>query len=388
MKIEYILIKKSDDFYSSVEQFKNLLMTNSRISVEEESIIVSDNRYSYNLSTQEVKWGKRKDRIFNFTVSTDNNAERDAANIEIFDRLLRRIINESGDQFIINTIWDDASIYYANRLYPKITGIENLLRKIIYKFMVSIAGGSWFDDTVPDDVKKKIVEVQKKDEAGTVVKSYSSDQLYDADFIQLDNFFFRTYPLKPVSQETITRIKALITENTDKEKLIKNLSDYEYKSNWDRYFADKINIDDFSEKWTRLYQLRNKVAHTKRLKKQEYEEAIGLIKELEIAFNACLNEIDNISVSEEETIAAKESVRETIGSSNPYSSFLKAIAEVYRDTDKWDEIEKLMEIMNTRVSDIPDKEKSLGEAWIEAQRNAGALNIPVSSISKFYSTED
>lgn len=48
-----------------------------------------------------------------------------------FDRIMRRINEETGHMFQMNTIWDDVSDYYRKALYPSITEIESLLRKVI-----------------------------------------------------------------------------------------------------------------------------------------------------------------------------------------------------------------------------------------------------------------
>ena len=131
MKIEYLLIKPNNDFCSNEEQFICLLKSNKRIAIDNEHIKLSKCSFDYTLKSSEVNWKKNKE-----------------------------IINEEcGNQFKINTIWDDVSIYYSQKLYPAMIEIENVLRKLIYRFMIKTVGSSWFSYSTPLSVK----DAMKKD---------------------------------------------------------------------------------------------------------------------------------------------------------------------------------------------------------------------------------
>lgn len=310
MKIEYMLIKQKDDFYNTVEQLKNLLHTNSRIELNDDSLMVSGVELSYSLTVKEINTGNKAEMVFCFDVSVREENDNIAIKLEEFDVLLRRINSECGNHFKINTIWDDISIYYAEKLYPHLVKVENLLRKIIYRFMINIAGSSWFDNTVPQKVKDSIGETLKKNNLS--LDETGEDQLYYADFIQLGLFFFQPYTLKPLTQESIKKIKENLGGN--EEELNALLENYTSKSNWDRYFAEKIPVDDLLKKWRQLYIYRNQVAHTKRVKRTEYEKAMEIINELVIAFDSCLEHIDDVEMSEDESTAAQEVAKETVSS--------------------------------------------------------------------------
>ncbi|MFG3826309.1 hypothetical protein ACGI6H_34825, partial [Escherichia coli] len=60
-------------------------------------------------------------------------------------------------------IWDDISKYYSIQAYPLIHEIENLMRKLITKFMIHNVGLSWTKDSVP----KEFSEALKKSEKNT-----------------------------------------------------------------------------------------------------------------------------------------------------------------------------------------------------------------------------
>lgn len=325
MKTEYILIKTSNDFCSNIEQFKNLLLSNSRITIEGSTIHLAKDSFTYSLNMQDVTWKKKHETVFYLAIETKPSANKKdndsvCAALEKFDEFLQRVNSECGNQFRINTIWDDISIYYANKLYPQMIGIENLLRKVIYRFMIKIAGSAWFDMTVPVEVQEAIKKTEAKNHIEDVVET---DQLYYADFIQLGAFFFQPYTARPFSQDIIKSIKKFVAENNINDHISELLESYEAKSNWDRYFAGKIPVDNLDDKWRRLYRFRNYVAHAKKLRKKDYDESVGLIAELQKAFDSCLNHIDDVKLTESESEAVQEVAKETVSESG-YTVNLKA----------------------------------------------------------------
>ena len=101
MKIEYLLIKKKDDFCSTRAQFKSLLLSNKRIAMDEESIHFSGVSLRYTLTDQEVIWRKNKEILFYFTVSIEEEninklqTQREELNGAIV--LTKKIQNDSLD---------------------------------------------------------------------------------------------------------------------------------------------------------------------------------------------------------------------------------------------------------------------------------------------------
>lgn len=311
MKTEYHLIKVKNDFCNTVEQFKNLLMTNVQIKIDKDTVFLSDKSLAYSLKATDVSVKSKKETVFYFVLTTSSDNDEAAIILEKLDALLHRICDE---HFTINTTWDDVSIYYAKKLYPLFVEVENLMRKIIYRFMIRIAGSNWFDNAVPIAVKNAVEEVQKKNKTN----SKNADQLFYADFNQLGNFLFYKYTLQPFGQDFVEKLNKLFPngeETIDKEKFKNLLNSYEAKSNWDRYFSDKIKVDGLEEKWNKLYSYRNQVAHTRRIKRKDFEEAKEIIDELSSAFNSCLDKIDTVNLTEEQSEAAQEFAKETVSQS-------------------------------------------------------------------------
>ena len=115
MRIEYLLTKAKNDFCNTKEQFIHLLLTNNRLSINGDLISFSNNVLSYTLDVTELKSKKNSETILYFIVSCTDKDENSVEILEKFDDLLHRICDA---QFIINTIWDEVSMYYEELLYP------------------------------------------------------------------------------------------------------------------------------------------------------------------------------------------------------------------------------------------------------------------------------
>ncbi len=308
MRIEYMLIKPQNDFCKTIEQFKSLLSSNARITFSDDTLCFEKTTFNIKISSKIIekeKKGKNKPEIvFYFQISSEDTSNTIASILGDFDILLRRINSQYGELFIINTIWDDVSMFYTKELYPKIIEIENLLRKIIYKLMINTNGSDWFRSNVPSEVKESINKTIEKNQKSQ--DELIGDQLYYADFIQLSWFFFSKYTLKPLDQTAIQKMQSLISEKNSEatEKVDGLLDELVAKSNWERYFSDKIQVENLSSKWKKLYDYRNQVAHAKRMKKDEFEDATSIITELKLAFESCLDHIDEVIIQSSSIIPA------------------------------------------------------------------------------------
>ncbi len=166
-------------------------------------------------------------------------------NLEKFDKLFKRIIKKSGIKFILNTIWDEVSQYYCKSCYPRINEIENLMRKLIFRFMIKNIGSDWVKKSFPQKLKENVEKIAEKNEAEGLLEN----SLYEADFIQLIEFIFIPYPKNRDINKLFEMINAA-------EKLddLKKVKEFQPKSNWERYFSSIIKIDDLEDKWRKLYK--------------------------------------------------------------------------------------------------------------------------------------
>lgn len=143
---EYLIIIEktvSEAFYhlcDSVNDFNRLLEKDSNIVIEDSQHI----KYKQNLTVAyEVKTGKvegKEQRFFRVRL-TFNGEESNLEEYTALLRSLRSTVHGAGGQ--PETLQDDVSFHFANKSYPLIHYIENLMRKLITYFMLTHVGKEW-----------------------------------------------------------------------------------------------------------------------------------------------------------------------------------------------------------------------------------------------------
>ncbi|ELV8773446.1 TPA: hypothetical protein ACRZZH_005154 [Vibrio harveyi] len=287
-KVEYLVLFDSNKTQcKTVSALKNLLQADSSLSIERSKVTFA--KKSADLS---IKLGKKEDKThiyFNVVVQCKDESE-----LEWFSSLLKSIRRSlalvTKSTYVV---WDDLSLHYTSQAYPLISNIENMMRQVITKFMLTNVGLGWTKDRLPTDVQQS-VNINNKD----------NNYLYNVDFIQLKNFLFsENYPshkeslikkfksAKDISEINIEELKALIPE-----------------SNWDKYFEPIVDCeaDYLKKRWDLLYDFRCKVAHNKDFTKSSLEDVKKLVGELSPILEKAILSLDSISVSEDEKDAVFE----------------------------------------------------------------------------------
>jgi len=304
-RVEYlIIIESKDSFCSSVASFNHLLKSNDDIDIKANRLIYKDLACDY-----EVQTG-----------STNNDAERffhiwitcqDVAKLDVFEEMLRAIrvlLSKAGNKQP-QVLWDDISLHYANKSYPVIHDIENLMRKLITKFMLTNIGLGWTKEAIPQEV---IDSIRVKD------KNTIQNYLYEVDFIQLSNFLFKEYSTANTKRllDKICQAK-LITEID-----IDELKSLVPSSNWERYFSPIVKCDsDFLKvRWEKLYELRCKVAHNKLVTKSDHEEIKSLVDETKPKLQSAIESLEQLQISQEDREQVADNVASSI--SDLYAEFI------------------------------------------------------------------
>jgi len=316
-----LLVPDDESFCISKKAFVDFLKIDALISISGQKISFRRTAKSkevvtarFRIETDNVK--SKQERYFLLTLECQDEALLDEFN-ELCDRI--RTIGErlSPGRTAINTIWDDVGRIYAEKSYPLINEVENLLRRLIAKFMLITVGVNWSRDTIHPDLFKKIENFDDPE-------PYIND-LYKLDFIHLKQVLFEKK--RDISLDELDRLLSrTVFSDEDKEKIQR----YVPRSNWEKYFSTLIDDRESSleKKWELLYKLRNKVAHNRHVKKEEFESIKGLtsqIKEIIAKASAKLGEID---LNEED----RELIIYSYNSDSPIAlGYLaeKAVAEFY-----------------------------------------------------------
>lgn len=281
--IEYlIIIDSKNNFCDDKSSFNNLLSVNSDIKINKDKLNYKEVVFDYKV--QETKLEEEK---MSFHVYFKN---KNFNNIGIFENFLRNIkivFGKIGAN--LHTLRDDLSLHYSQKAYPQIHQIENSMRKLITEFMITNVGIGWIDKHIPNEVKK----------SKSVAKDSSNiNYLYSLDFIQLSNILFKEY--SPYSVDDLFK---KISSTSNKEELnLENLKEFIPSSNWERYFSEivKCDADYLKNRWDKIYELRNKVAHNNIFSKNDYEILEKNINEVKEKLEKAVFSLNNITVSEED----------------------------------------------------------------------------------------
>ncbi|MFN5241012.1 MAG: hypothetical protein ACK5WC_07890 [Aphanizomenon sp.] len=326
MKVEYLVILKREDgqrdpFWSKPDIIKLFLESKSQmIKIHGNELVYSipekpEFSASLNIIPNEIE-----DRNETFLMveighnSTllDNDDNYPVTQEQVVENLnqVRRIIRNGldgiaqGDKNVkVYELWNDISMFYAQKAYPLIQEIENLMRKLIMQFMLINVGVNWFEEKVPQDIQQKITKRENNkpgDNKDSLPKTARTDILQEADFIHLAELLFKPYrAIKEYQVDDI--LKKVKMSNSNLENTIEELSKFLPQSNWDRYFAEKINYTNLKTDWEELYKLRCSIAHNKDFTKNDFQRVIQLTTLIKSKIQEAINIVDSIEIDIEQT---------------------------------------------------------------------------------------
>jgi hypothetical protein len=327
MKSEYLITFDSKDgICTSVEKFKSLLASHTCISFSKKEnrdvIVFNVENFPYELAQ-----GKLTDGSLYYDLTLECNAPTKQ---EEYKNLLREVraicIKTSGRNIIV--LHDGVGASYCQEGYPIIYATENLMRKLIAKFMAISIGYDWSDASTPKEVLESVRSDKKREKVNF---------LQEIDFIQLSNFLFQTYR-KVDANRFIDSLKG-----KDDEDVIKvgDLKQYSPFTNWEKYFAKKVNCDSeyLKSKWERLYEYRCKIAHCKGLSKSEFDDLSAISEDICEKIQAALDSIGDVHVEEAEreelaenfSGTASKSAAEFIAKYNKLTNLAQTVCEQTSD---------------------------------------------------------
>lgn len=307
MKTEFLVIVSNDDQFCNDETtLINFLKTSSFLNIKDTQVRKISLKkptdsipiitayltiHSNNISLNKEKY---------FLITIENNIQNEN-HIELFNQLIEKVkdILISSNKLTINILWDDIGRYYAEKAYPIINETENLMRKLITMFLTINVGINWIEDSISSDLLKAT-------ERNSENKNPYLNMLYDLDFIHLSNVLFSP------KEDILNKLDSLLNKkeitNDDVQELI-NIR----KSNWDKYFASKIDIlgEALRKKWKKLYELRCAVAHNRYIDDKDLKTINGICSEINGVINKALDKLHEISITEIEKEDIKQEYRKS-----------------------------------------------------------------------------
>lgn len=285
MRVEYlILIDSKESYCKSVNSLNNLLQAYDEIKIDGDSISYCGNAFHYEVSFEEI--GKEHQRYFHIRVTNSDTST--TQEFRTLLKSLRTILTKIGGR-PPEIVWDEIGSQLCVDAYPLVHQTENLLRKLITKFMLASVGIGWTKEAIP----REVVESVKGNTSET-----NQNYLHELDFIQLSNLLFKDY----TSGDTRKIIKKIEEAEAINEIDLAELKELVPNSNWERYFSPIVDCDSnyLKKRWDRLYELRCKVAHNRFITPEEFEEIRILTSDVDGKLQQALDNLDKIEVSDEQ----------------------------------------------------------------------------------------
>lgn len=173
-------------------------------------------------------------------------------------------------------VYDGLSEYYCKKLYPLYAAYERKVRYMILLMVTRSYGDKWIDNTIDDDTKTSISE-----KARSGFSNINMDEVLEYfDLAELENYLFL-----PPKVDTNNYLHNELTdekmESLDKDKicsLIRRVRDP--KSLWERVFAEIGDVGEWKASMHDIHDVRNSVAHQKKITTQQYNETISRLKNI------------------------------------------------------------------------------------------------------------
>ena len=147
---------------------------------------------------------------------------------------------------------------------PKYAEFERLLRKIILIILTKAYGLHVYNETVTRDLENRICAKTKGNKS-------ISDTIENMDYQMLEDFLFakRSQDFMEIFNTSFSREELIRMEKSDICDLIEKIRP---KSLWERNFESIGAADKWEKEIKGIHETRNKVAHNKSIKKEEFVE--------------------------------------------------------------------------------------------------------------------
>ncbi len=192
--------------------------------------------------------------------------------------------------------YDGISESLAGKLYPKYAKFERRLRQLVLLVVTKSFGSEWADKTIKTDVMNELKRNAKS--KGTL---HLTDIIEQFDLHQLEEYLFglREVDYQLYFQEKLSEQQLV---NLEKDEICKILEEMRPKSLWKRNFAAMGDGDEWEKKIKSVHECRNKVAHHKRLKQEEYKKINKQLNVLIKDLNEAIEKIQDYDFTNQNSI--------------------------------------------------------------------------------------
>lgn len=274
MRIEYILVLKENKRNKTIpriqvilqNKFESVTLNSFELIYKKQKYVID---YRFYIHTVDTKKYDIKDRtIYYLTLSYGTSQNEETASIlDEAHRCFKETINRYEHNFHITISYDERASYFCSRAYPYFGKFEAKLRCLILEMLTHMFGYLWPQITLSSDLRNTI-----KSKTGNQLESIAAEALYEMDYNMLIIFLFEKTRDVELSELIDNDFSSETLKNLDIEEIIEKIEMARPRSNWERYFANEVIIDDLESTLSVIQKQRNKVAHFKHYFKSDFDQ--------------------------------------------------------------------------------------------------------------------
>lgn len=225
--------------------------------------------------------------------------------------------------------YDAISEYYCNKIYPKLNELERNLRKLLFNIYVVNFGRDYYQKTISSDLQKKIKSViQAKGNEERKETERLQKFFYSMEFADIQQMLFVPHwtEIDERSKDDFLKSHEDLSLLTD-EELRKAFSEIAPRSDWERFFSDKMDNDTIQSLIDEIRRNRNNIAHCKFFYQAEYVTC----NEAMSKFNKAVKSAITMAESKDFSDKNSESVKEAFANvSKRFEEYKKSMLEAFR----------------------------------------------------------
>lgn len=254
-----------------------------------------------------------------------------------------------GEDYVDIITYDAVSEYYCNKMYPKLNTLERNLRKLLFNIYIVNFGRDYYKMTIDEAIQKKIKGVvgvdSSKEQKDKIKTNYHTSNKKEIEEIERLQRFFYSLEYTDVQKLLFTSSWTSVDETAktkfleeqldlsklSDEELRKAFSQLTPKSDWERFFSSKIEIQNIEELIDAIRTYRNVVAHFKFFYKNEYDECNKKVSQLNKAILKAIQITEEKDFAEKNSEALKQALKGMVES---FEKFKKSLEEMVLNVAK------------------------------------------------------
>lgn len=345
IKMSYIIIEKCKDETRSIREIILSCLNNSKYRSDDKYLYIDEN----NKIEYSIKNKKTSQRYY-LEISSKLRMNKGSDALSNIDKLML----SSSEQKYINVIrvYDGVSAAFCEKLYPKYALFERLLRQLILLVLTKSFGANWRDKTISEEQLKKMKEVAKSKGVLSL-----SDTLEQMDLYSMENYLFER---REINYQSFfdEKLGSKDIKEKDKEELCKLIEEMRPRSLWERNFEMIGNQEKWKTQIFEIHNCRNKVAHSKKITKSEYEDVNKKLNKLNNDLKNAISKLQDKDFENVNSIDILSNFAITIGKSLQCVIEKKDFSNVMKNINVFvQEIVNLMQntkrqLQNTQLSSM------------------------------------